>query len=109
MQPLDRHLKTSLDQHLAAIGDLIDAEVMAILSPILPGLELRVRDAIEGLPNRKRHIAIVLDTNGGVVEVVERMVETIRHFFPEVTVIVPDKAMSAGTIFSLAADRIMMD
>ena len=50
-----------------------------------------------------------LDTPGGVVEIVERMVTTVRFRYDDVTVIVPDRAMSAGTIFALSADRIMMD
>ncbi len=52
---------------------------------------------------------MILDTPGGVVEVVERMVTALRSVYEEVTVIVPDRAMSAGTIFALSADRIMMD
>ena len=43
------------------------------------------------------------------MEVVERMVTALRPVYAEVTVIVPDRAMSAGTIFALSADRIMMD
>jgi len=37
------------------------------------------------------------------------MVTTLRSNDEYVTVIVPDRAMSAGTIFALSADRIMMD
>ena len=37
------------------------------------------------------------------------MVATLRSNYGDVTVIVPDRAMSAGTIFALSADRIMMD
>ena len=59
--------------------------------------------------SRSRTIAIVLETPGGVVEVVERIVEVIREFYEEVVVIVPNQAMSAGTVFALSADRIMMD
>ena len=52
---------------------------------------------------------MILDTPGGVVEVVERMVTALRHVYRDLAVIVPDRAMSAGTIFALSADRIMMD
>jgi len=109
MRPLDNYIKTQLEQHLNAISANLNADVMAILSPILPGLDLRVRDALESYANRKKSIAIILDTNGGVVEVVERIVEAIRHHYSDVTVIVPDRAMSAGTILALSANRIMMD
>ena len=54
-------------------------------------------------------LAIILYTPGGVVETVERMVQIIRNFYRKVIVIVPDSAMSAGTVFTLSADEIMMD
>lgn len=43
------------------------------------------------------------------MDVVERMVDTIRHYYSDVAVAIPDVAMSAGTIFALAADSILMD
>lgn len=109
MRPLDDYIKKQLDHHIEKIGQTLNADVMAVISPILPGLDTTVRNAIEKLNNKLDRIAIVVDTGGGVVEVVERMVGTIRHFYSEVTVIVPDRAMSAGTIFALSADTIMMD
>ena len=109
MRPLDDHIRGQLTLHLEKIGTTLDADVVAIVSPILPGLELRLRDAIDALPDKKDSVVVILDTQGGVVEVVERMVTALRHVYGNVTVIVPDRAMSAGTIFALSADRIMMD
>ena len=109
MRPLDDHIRGQLTLHLEIIGTTVSADVVAIVSPILPGLELRLRDAIDALTDKKDSVAVVLDTPGGIVEVVERMVTALRHVYGDVTVIVPDRAMSAGTIFALSADRIMMD
>ena len=109
MRPLDDHIRSQLTLHLEKIGTTLGADVVAMVSPILPGLELRLRDAIDVLPDKKGSVAVILDTQGGVVEVVERMLTTSRHVYGDVTVIVPDRAMSAGTIFALSADRIMMD
>ena len=109
MRPLDTHIKDQLTRQLMDIGDKLHAEVVAIVSPIVPGIETRLRSAIEPLPHEPKSIAVILDTPGGVVEVVERMVTTLRSVYDDVTVIVPDRAMSAGTIFALSADRIMMD
>ena len=109
MRPLDDHIRGQLTLHLEKIGTTLSADVVAIVSPILPGLELRLRAAIDALPDKKGSVAVILDTPGGVVEVVERMVTTLRHVYGDVTVIVPDRAMSAGTILALSADRIMMD
>lgn len=109
MRPLDASVRSHLDWHLNEIGETLDADVVAFVSPILPGLDLRLRNAIEAVEERKDSISVILDTPGGIVEVVERMVATLRSNYQDVTVIVPDRAMSAGTIFALSADRIMMD
>jgi membrane-bound ClpP family serine protease len=100
-----------LDQLAAVIGKKLSADVMAIYGPIYPGADTRVRQAIEAHKGKRRSkLAVVLDTGGGVIEVVERMVNTIRHHYPEeVVVIVPDRAMSAGTVFAMSGDAIMMD
>jgi hypothetical protein len=52
---------------------------------------------------------VVLHTGGGLVEVVERMTDIIRHHYREVVFVVPDVALSAGTVFVMAGDAIMMD
>lgn len=109
MRPLDVSVRNHLDWYLNEISKTLDADVVAFVSPILPGLDLRLRDAIEAVGERKNSISVILDTPGGIVEVVERMVATLRSNYQDVTVIVPDRAMSAGTIFALSADRIMMD
>ena len=112
MRPLDDIIKDQLTVQLIDIGDKLNAEVVAIVSPIVPGLELRLRTAIESLSRDQggqTSAAVILDTPGGVVEVVERMVTALRSTYDDITVVVPDRAMSAGTIFALSADRIMMD
>ena len=109
MRPLDASVKFQLDWHLNEIDEAMGADVVTFVSPILPGLDRRLRDAIEAVPNRKDSISVILDTPGGIVEVVERMVATLRSNYEDMTVIVPDRAMSAGAIFALSADRIMMD
>ena len=109
MRPVDEHIKLQLTQRLDLIGKALDADVVVVVSPIVPGLEDRLRAALAALSRKRASIAVILDTPGGVVEVVERMVVALRHAYGDVTVIVPDRAMSAGTIFALSADRIMMD
>ena len=109
MSQIDAHIKGLLTQHLDEIGKKREADVVAIISPILPGLEQQLRHAMDMFHCKKGSVAVILDTPGGVVEVVERMVTALRSLYDEVTVIVPDRAMSAGTIFALSADHIMMD
>ena len=110
MGPVDNRVKADLDRCLCAVEDRLAADAVAFIGPIMPGHEQQLRRALDSLgPDRRAALAVILDTPGGIVEVVERVVTTIRFMYSSVTVIVPDQAMSAGTIFALSADRIMMD
>ncbi len=80
---------------------------------IHPSVDKAFRDFIEELKkdkefNRNR-LSIVLNTPGGSAETVEKMVNVVRHHYSEVFFIVPDSAMSAGTIFCMSGDKIYMD
>lgn len=106
--PIDHHTKAQLNVYLGEIEGILKADVLTIWSPILSGLEHTVKNAVELFQDRKNRIAIVLDTLGGIVEVVERIVDLIRHHYKEVDFLIPDRAMSAGTVFVMAGDRIFM-
>ena len=54
------------------------------------------------------NIDIILQTPGGLAEVVEDLVHLVRKKHKEVGIIVPGMAKSAGTIFAMAADEILM-
>ena len=51
----------------------------------------------------------MLTTTGGSAVAVERYVNILRHHYNEVDFIVPDYAYSAGTIFCMSGDNILMD
>jgi len=109
VRPPDDYIKNQLNKHLKSIETAIEADVMAIVSPIVPGLEIVVREAVEKLGSKRNALAIILDTGGGIVEIVERMVTIIRHYYKEVIFIIPNRAMSAGTVFVMSGDRVLMD
>jgi hypothetical protein len=108
LRPVDQHTKVQLNGYLDIIENELKADVLTILSPIFPGLENIVKDVVELFQDRKPRIAVVLDTLGGIVEVVERLVQIIRHHYVEVDFLILDRAMSAGTVFVMAGDRIFM-
>lgn len=108
LRPVDHHTRAQLNEYLIKIEDVLEADVLTIYGPIMYGLENRVKTAIELFQCRKPRIAVVLDTLGGVVEVVERIVSIIRHNYNEVDFLIPDRAMSAGTVFVMAGDRVFM-
>jgi len=53
-------------------------------------------------------VDIILQTPGGLAEVVEDLVKLVRSRFEKVGIVVPGAAYSAGTIFTMAADEILM-
>ena len=55
-----------------------------------------------------KRISLILHTNGGQTSATWRLVNLIRTFCDELEVIIPLKAMSAGTLISLGADRLVM-
>ena len=72
MRPVDEHIRMRLNHLLDTLGTQLSADIVAVVSPILPGLERLLRNAIGNLGNDQQSVAIILDTEGGVVEIVER-------------------------------------
>ncbi len=112
MREFDTHIRETARERILALEGHIDADVMLFHGPIFPSIEKRFREFIEDLksetPKRDR-IAIILNTPGGSAETVEKLVEIVRYHYREVLFIIPDEAMSAGTIFALSGDAIYMD
>lgn len=106
------HVRQTLAERLDMLEGHFAADGMFFYGPIWPGVEKRVRDVLERLKadgsNRNR-LVIFLNTTGGSAETVEALVEVIRFNYPEVWFVVPDYALSAGTIFCMSGDRIWMD
>ncbi|MGH7459908.1 MAG: SDH family Clp fold serine proteinase, partial [Longimicrobiales bacterium] len=64
---------------------------------------------VEPRSKRRDALLVILDTAGGVVEVVERIVRVFRTHYREVKFLIPDRALSAGTILVMSGDAILMD
>ncbi|MCY3924456.1 MAG: serine dehydrogenasease [bacterium] len=94
---------------LQAIEVMLDADGLTIISPMQEGVEHTAKVTIEAREERRNTLFVILDTPGGVVEVVERIVRVLREHYSEVKFIIPDRAMSAGTVLAMSGDEIMMD
>lgn len=87
-------------------------EVLMLRAPMAPGIDDIVRqevEAIAAMKGRRDQLVVVLETNGGSVEVVERISDVFRHHFPSVIFVIPNFAYSAGTVLTLSGDEIYMD
>ncbi len=109
---LDSTINKISTAKLKNIEKKLNSDVIFFYGPIQTSVEKTFRDFLERLKkdnlNRDK-LSIILNTPGGSVETVEKMVVITRHFYKEVDFIVPDYAMSAGTIFCMSGDRIYMD
>ena len=56
LQPFDASVKFHLDSYLHAIEEAVSADVVAFVGPIVPGLDHRMRDAIEAFGERKKSV-----------------------------------------------------
>ena len=85
-----------------------EADVLFMCTSITPGVDRRVWNALNGMGDRRERLAVILTTGGGSVETTERIVTAMRSLYEEVWFLIPDVAMSAGTILTLSGDQIWM-
>lgn len=112
MRETDAQIKDVLADRVKALEDHLAADVIFFYGPIYPSIQKLFRDFIDKLRadgTPRSRLAVFLNTPGGSAEIVEKLVEIIRHHYSEVYFVVPDEAMSAGTIFCMSGDKIFMD
>lgn len=101
-----------LKEKILRVESHLKSCVVFFYGPIESGMDRGFREFIERAkvanPDQDS-IAIILNTPGGTVETVEKFVEITRHHYKTVNFIVPDMAMSAGTIWCMSGDEIFMD
>ena len=112
MQVYDEQIKNILQNKTKDLQQILEAHVIFFYGPIQQGVETIFKDSVERLKfenTKQKRIAIFLNTGGGIVEIVEKLVDIIRFHYSEVYFVVPDYAMSAGTIFCMSGNKIFMD
>jgi len=110
--PVDEAVKTLLKSKLDALEKYLEADVLWYYGYIQEDYEpilLRIIEQLAEDENKKDVLYIMLTTPGGSAIAVERYVNIVRHHYKEVNFIVPDQAYSAGTIFCMSGDKIMMN
>lgn len=105
----DDVVKDLLTERLKKLEGVLQEDVIVFRGPILYGIDDYIRDAVEEIDSKRQRIAMVLQTDGGYVEVVERIAKTIRHHYGHISFIVPNYAFSAGTVLAMSGDVIRMD
>ena len=112
MSMLDNAVRTHLELLAKELENHLDIAIGSYIGPIDPSCLKLFRDLIEKVklsnPDKNK-LGLIVKTPGGSAEAVEKMVEIMRHHFVEVFFIVPEMAMSAGTILCMSGDKIFMD
>ncbi len=112
MAVLHETIDLALEHYSERVAQLFKADVFSFIGGIILEYLSPFRAQIEHLVNRKDkpdNLAFLLYTPGGVTEVAEKMVDIIRYHYKEVWYVVPDQAMSAGTVLCMSGDKIYMD
>lgn len=112
LTPSEKVVEAKLDERIQAIEASLNADAISFVGDIVHGVDNAFRDQVEGMARnekRKDKLTVILETGGGSIEVVERIVKTLRHHYNYIEFIVPDYAMSAGTVLVMSGDAIHMD
>lgn len=102
----------SLENYFELNG--IKADILFYCGEISAQYEQKFRHAIEGLASKLSEnlhdtLIIILQTYGGSAETTEKFVNIMRKYYKNVFFIVPNYAMSAGTIWCMSGNKIFMD
>lgn len=105
-------IEQQLDERIKALEEAFDADALTLMGGLVFGVDDLIRPVVEGLrqrPASRSRLAVILTTEGGYIEVVQRIVDTFRHHYEHVTFIIPNYAFSAGTVLAMSGDDIFMD
>lgn len=110
---VDRTIKQIVRQRLVRLEKHFQGDVAFYGGVIDPQFKRAFADFIELTAAKSKYkcnrLIFFLNTPGGSVEAAEKMVDIMRFHYPEIFFVVPDSAMSAGTILCMSGDRIYMD
>ena len=99
------------------LGDLMEGDCIFVKCHLIPPLDDEFRVVVEEIveskseddSNKHNHLIILLETEGGFMETVERLVSVMRAHYQRVSFVIPNFAYSAGTVLALSGDDIYMD
>ncbi|MEQ8968065.1 MAG: hypothetical protein RID91_19770 [Azospirillaceae bacterium] len=105
----DKLVEGFLGERIRNLEKILDTDCLSYVGPIVFGTDDTIRDALERIDGRRSGLTFILETTGGYAEVTRRISDACRHHYNSVNFIIPNHAMSAGTILAMSGDSIMMD
>lgn len=96
----------------------LDCDVLSMLYPkeqngyflasISPADEIAVYKALKEKTDKKKKLLILLDTSGGNVYSAVKIMDTLRTQYTKITIAIPQKAKSSGTMMCCGAEKLIM-
>ncbi len=110
-QNANEFIEAQLSERAEELSEKFLSDVLTFSGPIMFGVDDIIRLVIENIKQRSGQdaLTVLLTTTGGYIEVVHRIVDTLRHHYKQVNFVVPNYAFSAGTILVMSGDCIYMD
>jgi hypothetical protein len=108
----NHYIENELGTRLETLEKVLGSDVLTLIAPMFASVDDIVRSAVEEInESRRDDLTVILETDGGSIEVVERIADILRFHYPkgDINFIVPDRAMSAGTVLVMCGDNIYMD
>lgn len=104
-------VEQQLNERMRSIEGYFSADGLSFSGPILFGVDDLIRRTVEAkkAKSKKNKLVVILTTTGGYIEVVQRIVDTVRQHYKIVDFIIPNYAYSAGTVLVMSGDAIYMD
>lgn len=107
-----------LGQLNGELSKRFNSDIIFIKSPMRAPLDTLFRIEVETIraaaPKASKtkanaNLCLLLETPGGYIETVKRLVDVMRRHYRTVSFVIPDYAYSAGTVLALSGDEIYMD
>ena len=93
----DEFIEQQLDDRLMALENAFDSDALCMVGQIVGGLDDLIRLVVERLRQRntgRSRLSVLLTTNGGLLEPVQRIVETFRHHYEHVNFLIPSGSLA---------------
>jgi len=105
-------IEQQLNERLKDLERVLKCDALTFVGNIVGGVDDVIRNVIEQkrqVSEGQNKLTVFLTTLGGYIEVVQRIVDTLRHHYDIVDFVVPNYAFSGGTVFVMSGDSIYMD
>lgn len=101
---------TANDLRTAAIAcrKEMACDIVIINTGMDVGVDLDLRDQVHAIENRSDRVVAVLVTEGGLADVAFRCARILQANYKNVTICIPGWCKSAGTLFALGANELLI-